>query len=1101
MRHSLNRSLILLAILLVTPVLAQPPKAQTRPWRIGITGGYSTGYLGLMALHGFPRERIDDDEILSLEKLRRYDMIIIGVRGGGGVQAMQTLEQYVHGGGIALCETVPAPSTTVIPGRRVGPAPTPNMRFVDSGTPISKGLPELGVIGCAAIQGMSITPDASSGATVLARFTDEQAPKKLQGKFVENGQGLPAIVMVNHGKGKLIYSGAAISYSLSLRGRQFEPFLVNLLNYVSDGQLSDRMYSGTVERSQLVTVTPQQAPQVVYATPAGAAQAPPADYETLEEPAGLADFAVTGKLDPKTDMRLLISYWSPQSFRELLISKGKATLVRCSGGKSAAITSAAVPAGAKELLVVRRHGLVTAKVDGKLLLCAADGLPVQGALAVKGLTEPSYQPLDQVGFADDFMRETVSDEWEQVAGKWQLEATEGKPEMGANPFNYRVTTPDTALAVTGNWFWSDYAYEAAVTATGQAAGIIANYQDKDNYLLLRLQPGPQAKLQLIRRTRGEQKILSEMPVVAATADWHRLGLRTSHGVILAQMDGRTRLRSYQADQPLGQIGLYCEKGEGNFDDVRVWPWVAGANSGDSRQLTTLQGEWRNTATAGVIRGSGSGGARVLAPWDGGGDCQASVNVNLGGAAAAGLHLRYVNPDKYCLLALMADGGKLKIRAYRHDKPGAILAEKTISGPSNQWHKLSALVQDCRITAFVDDKPVLNLLDAGHLSGSVGLYARGQHPALFRDFSAMQIDDDQRQVDELTPNFAGIIDRHTWAGRSGAWVPDAADLNTFWHSGYFPGAVQLQAGLHPTSDASNRTVIHLSPGHNKQGYNLVADRTWSTDSVPVTLTRAGQTVAQGKARVEPGKAYSVGLFRNGAQLKVDVNGKPTLLYTDPQPLPKLDSLGLNNQGRALYADDLTVTSPEVYDYTFEAAPTDWTIESGTWDVTSRWSCTPGWAWFSGYNQSGYATILTKQAYEGDQDVVAYVAAKMMPVGDKKYSEKLTDIYMGMMVGEKSADTGYQFVIGGMNNTWTALRRNGVQVTGSSFRLSQAGMHNDWLKVTLRRRGGHLECWVWNTLVLQYDDPQPLTSGRLAIGTYQNGILVPRVTIFGKQAPDE
>ena len=36
---------------------------------------------------------------------------------------------------------------------------------------------------------------------------------------------------------------------------------------------------------------------------------------------------------------------------------------------------------------------------------------------------------------------------------------------------------------------------------------------------------------------------------------------------------------------------------------------------------------------------------------------------------------------------------------------------------------------------------------------------------------MQFDNDQRLVDELTPTFAGIIDRHTWAGRSGAWIPD------------------------------------------------------------------------------------------------------------------------------------------------------------------------------------------------------------------------------------------------------------------------------------------------------------------------------------------
>ena len=39
---------------------------------------------------------------------------------------------------------------------------------------------------------------------------------------------------------------------------------------------------------------------------------------------------------------------------------------------------------------------------------------------------------------------------------------------------------------------------------------------------------------------------------------------------------------------------------------------------------------------------------------------------------------------------------------------------------------------------------------------------------------------------------------------------------------------------------------------------------------------------------------------------------------------------------------------------------------------------GWSWFSGYNAQGPALIASKQSYQGDQEIVTYFAAKMMPV---------------------------------------------------------------------------------------------------------------------------
>lgn len=148
-------------------------------------------------------------------------------------------------------------------------------------------------------------------------------------------------------------------------------------------------------------------------------------------------------------------------------------------------------------------------------------------------------------------------------------------------------------------------------------------------------------------------------------------------------------------------------------------------------------------------------------------------------------------------------------------------------------------------------------------------------------------------------------------------------------------MELQVGVHPGSEATTRTALYLSTLREKtKGYALTAERNWSGGVVPVTLLRAGQAVARGEAKVAPGKAYALGLFRYGPQLLVEVNDAPVLLYNDTQPLAGLDSLGLENRGASLYPDDISVTSSDVHDYTFETAPTDWAVQNGTWEIDQR-----------------------------------------------------------------------------------------------------------------------------------------------------------------------
>src|SRR5690242_13450619 len=48
-------------------------------------------------------------------------------------------------------------------------------------------------------------------------------------------------------------------------------------------------------------------------------------------------------------------------------------------------------------------------------------------------------------------------------------------------------------------------------------------------------------------------------------------------------------------------------------------------------------------------------------------------------------------------------------------------------------------------------------------------------------------------------------------------------------------------------------------------------------------------------------------------------------------------------------NVEVENGHVYDYTFTTAPVDWRVQSGVWEMTNRWNCSPGWSWFGGRSE--------------------------------------------------------------------------------------------------------------------------------------------------------
>ena len=65
-------------------------------------------------------------------------------------------------------------------------------------------------------------------------------------------------------------------------------------------------------------------------------------------------------------------------------------------------------------------------------------------------------------------------------------------------------------------------------------------------------------------------------------------------------------------------------------------------------------------------------------------------------------------------------------------------------------------------------------------------------------------------------------------------------------------------------------------------------------------------------------------------------------------------------------NVEINTGNVYDYTFASAPTDWWVQSGVWEMTNRWSCSPQWSWFGGRSEE-IASVWNKRKFSGDLSV--------------------------------------------------------------------------------------------------------------------------------------
>jgi len=222
----------------------------------------------------------------------------------------------------------------------------------------------------------------------------------------------------------------------------------------------------------------------------------------------------------------------------------------------------------------------------------------------------------------------------------------------------------------------------------------------------------------------------------------------------------------------------------------------------------------------------------------------------------------------------------------------------------------------------------------------------------------------------------------------------------------------------------------------------------------------------------------------------------------------DRLGLQVSGLSITPGDVEILSDHVYDYTFADAPTDWTVATGIWEITNRWTCSPQWSWFGGYDNNGAACIWNKREFEGDVTVEIYLGFKMgVAKGNHSYRNP-NDMNITICGDGANLDSGYSFMYGAQLNTSTRIMK-GTEVLAENrdpsalLPIFEDGFpstyqfHRKWWALRARKSGDLLQFWVDGKLVCETRDPDPLPRGRIAVWTRDNGLIISRVKVYYAQ----
>ena len=397
--------------------------------------------------------------------------------------------------------------------------------------------------------------------------------------------------------------------------------------------------------------------------------------------------------------------------------------------------------------------------------------------------------------------------------------------------------------------------------------------------------------------------------------------------------------------------------------------------------------------------------------------------------------------------------------------------------------------DVRVACFVDSMKVFEAADDAMVPGRIGFWAEAPGAVCFDD---VVVGGDEHQEAQARGTANPVQRRdpvmRAWADAAYSWQYVGLGQQ-WWHKSDFPGDVSMTAPV----AGGDRVVLVVAGERGKErsgyGFELLEGTKGGR------LTRAGKVVAEKPLGGDRPKQIT--LSRQGRQVRALLDGKAWLAYDDPKPLG-----GSAVHVRGALVRDVQVECPNVVQYYFNRAPTEWHVMHGYWEVMNRWVCDPRWSFFGGRGDDALA-VWSKRRLDGDCFLDVH-AGVMMFERSGRY-ENMRDIGLTICGDGRNLASGYSVIVGAEGNQATALFRNGTLVAhtrdrsallpGRSRRRGEQlySQHRGWVHMKLTRQGQAVRFYVWDEMVLEHRDPNPLPGGHCGIWSVENGLLLGNVRL--------
>lgn len=954
---------VVAVVALPCAILLTPPVPADQPWHcgVGVAGGYASGYDGLLARSGIPHELLMNHQLMDLATLRKYDLVMLGsMYPSLWPQIVGPLERYVQAGGSVFMDSYYQLSSVGSVSPVEGQVPVLAQYFA-ANPPVKSSTCAFQLTG----KDNPLTPEASTEAyaglsvvnriihdlpksRVLAQYTAINIPDEQKGNNLPAlNAGDPAMVLVSRGRGYYLLCGPALSVGLTLSGVNVESLVLGAVRFLTHGrgvpQLIPEGFKLSGGQSALSLKlaghnSTDEEQEETYPPPVrekgpGKPTPLPEGFKALTDDQE-AEFAVTGTYSPTVgEATILLNYWNDRNHWSLTFGGRQVTLTQVRDGRTAWEGSATIkgPGAQCPFVMKERLNRVSVYLPGPDRLQSEGGSLWSGAVGSSGeaLANLRYQPVGPVYFADDFMRtQDQQGEWEVLSGDWRTAPVQN-PELGPNPFSYRVTSAGgDAFAVAGYSFWDNYRYHVAVrpeSATG-LMGIMAYVEDARNFWLFqaRINSTPTAYadgFQLIRVTDASPDILAKAPGALVRGQWYDLGLKMVDKWIGAYVDGEKVLSLTDTTFSGGRVGLWLRNAQVRFDDVEVkssrsadepvrlfrgtTPAYAGVIDQDS--WAGPASEWRaDPDTPGLFRNRtplfGDGGlqfaGRVLAS-------APNATVWLGFSAASdspgpgdevGVWARFI--EGRLNLSLNKNNSLLRRGQVATESKTPPVISLRRSGPQfvvavNHHDELS-LKEDC-----LEGK-------AYHLAFRV----QGARPKISEvSYWGRQVQNDTFQTSPVNwwvqrgewdvtnrwscspgwswfGGYSSLNPQNQYAGVAAVWSKEAfgGDLSVRFYTG--PKMLQVPNTNNVLEQLADFNVTLCGDGKDvRSGYAFVVAPGGADKA---QLLRQGAVVTETKQFIMPREGHNrwieLTAERAGRALRLMFDGQPLLAYEDPQPLP-------------------------------------------------------------------------------------------------------------------------------------------------------------------------------------------------------------------------